>query len=159
MEHSELIENAFVNYLTGLGPPSPWSAGLLILPGENNLDKDGARIVAYVPRDGGMGEEDPPTSGNRWADPVIELRTPFFQRTPAQIKAGVPDPLAAHQANAAALQSAILSNQLPDLLTAAIEGFTCWGVAERQPMREQESHFWASGWRVRLLSCPASFPA
>jgi hypothetical protein len=146
-EHAELIENAFVNYLE---PLAGWSAGLLIFPGENNLDKTGARIVAYV--EGDLGEEDPPTSGNRWADVVVELRTPFQNKTPAL------NPQTQHSANAAILATAISSATLPDLLTAAIANFTCQGITERTPMRSQESNYWMSGWKVKIYSCPASFP-
>lgn len=150
MEHPELIETAFVNYLTGL---SVWSAGLLIFPGENNLDKDDARIVAYI--DGEMGDEDPPNSGNRWADVIIELRTPFGQLTAKEVAANVADPLAVHKANAAALATAIESNTLPDQLTAAVDGFTCFGLAQRTPTREERPEYWSSGWKVRLFSCPS----
>ena len=84
MEHPELIEAAFVAYLSGL---SGWSSGLQIFPGQNNLDKTGARIVAFV--DGDLGSEDPPLSGNRVGDAIIELRTPFSKATPS--------PLVSHQ--------------------------------------------------------------
>lgn len=147
LEHAELIENSFVNYLTPLGG---WLAGLQILAGENNVDKTGARIVAYV--HGDLGDEDPPTSGNRWADVMIELRTPFQKATAAL------NPQQQHSANANILASAILAATLPDLLTAAIAGFTCLGITDRVPGREQEKNYWASSWKVKMLSCPASFP-
>lgn len=156
MEHVKLIESAFVNYLNGIAP-SPWTVGLLIYPGENNLDKDGARIVAYV--EGDLGEEDPPTSGNRWADVIVELRTPFSKLTPAQVQANAVDPLTTHEANAAALQTAMLSVTLPDQLTAAQSGFTCLGLSERQPSRKQDGNYWSSGWKIRIYSCPSTIAA
>jgi len=155
MTHTELLENAFVNYLTTF---SGWQAGLLIFPGENNIGKSGRRIVAYIPG-GVMGDEDPPNSGNRWAEIEVELRTPFFRLTPSQIAAGTPDPLVTHQADAANLLSAITSSTLPDQLTAAQSGFTCFGLAERTPMEEQGDNFWISAWKIRLLSCPSTIAA
>jgi hypothetical protein len=155
MEHAELIESAFVNYLSGIRP-SPWSDGLLIFPGENNLDKSGARIVAYVPEDG-VGEEDPPLSGNRICDVVIELRTPFSKLTAKDIAAKATQPLVVHQLNADALQAALLSTTLPDDISAAIPGLSVWGIIDRKQMREQKANYWGSGWTIKMLSCPASF--
>ena len=145
MEHPQLIESALIAYLSSL---NVWTAGLLILPGENNVDKSGARIVAYV--EGDMGNEDPPLSGNRWADVVVELRTPFS-------KTGTP--LTSHQANAAALSTALLSTTLPDSLTSAISGFTCFGLSERTPTREQKPEYWSSGFRIKIYSAPSSISA
>jgi len=153
MTHIELLENAFVNYLKSL---NVWTAGLLILAGENNLDKDAARIVAYV--DGGeLEDEEPPLSGNRPANVVVELRTPFSKLTAKEIAAGSTQPLLKHQANAAALQAAILSDTLDDQLTAAIAGFTVMGIYNRSELYGQSENYWMGGWRVRLLSCPKAF--
>lgn len=146
MEHPELIENAFVNHLSSL---NVWTAGLQILAGENNIDKSGARIVAVV--DGDLGNEDPPLSGNRWADVLVELRTPFSKATPS--------PLVAHQANAAALQTALTATGLPESLTAAQAGFTCFGLGERTPGREQKPEYWSSYWTIRIYSCPSTIAA
>jgi hypothetical protein len=159
MEHIELIESAFVNYLATQvnAGASVWTDGLLILPGENNVDKDAARIVAYV--EGDLGEEDPPLTGNRWADVVIELRTPFSKLTKAKIEAGAASPLEAHKANADALQTALLSVTLPEQLSAAIDGFTCFGLGNRTPTREQAPNYWSSGWKIRIYSCPSLIPA
>lgn len=161
-EHAELIETSVVNYLLGLtsGDPaiSVWSASLKttdgkshrIFAGENNLDKDGQRIVAFV--EGDLGPEDPPCSGNRWADVVVELRTPFS--TPTQ---GADTVLPSHKANAAALEAAILTSSLPELLTDSVVGFRCFGLdGNRQPMRHQDSNYWSSGYKFRLYSCPSA---
>ena len=155
MEHAQLIETSAVNYLAGL---NTWTQPLLFLAGESNLDKAEARIVAYLP-EGAFGEEDPPTSGNRWCDLTFELRTPFSKLTAAQVAAGAVDPLTQHQNNAAALAAAVLNVNLPDLLTAAVAGFTCFGLTERTPLRQQDAQFWMSGWKVRLLSCPSAIAA
>ncbi len=155
--HPNLVENAFVAVLAGQNP-NPWAAdlniqggGLRIFPGETNLDKDGTRIVAYIPGNE-MGEEDPPTSGNRWCDCVIELRTPTSRANGATN-------LANHQANAAALQAVILNINLPDLLSSAIQNFACFGLVDRTPMEEQAEDYWMAGYKVRLLSCPSTIPA
>jgi hypothetical protein len=158
MEHAQLLESAAVAYLLGLAANNPtyWddllenSAGALrIYAGESSLDMDGQNIVAYI--EGDMGEEDPPCSGNRWADLIIRLKTPSVRKSPdAQ--------LASHQANASALQSAVLAATLPDLLTAAQAGLTVFGVKDRQPFREQDGTGWTSGWKISLYSCPCSFP-
>ena len=157
MEHPQLIESAFVAYLTvfqtGMPAASPWPAGMGIFPGENNLDKLGQRIVCYV-EDGELGEEEPPNSGNRWAEPIVELRTPF------NLPVGTAtSPLVSHQAVSDALQSAILSNTLPDQLNTAQPLFTVFGLTDRKPMREQGENYWLSAWRVRLLSCASAIPA
>lgn len=154
MEHPQLIEAAFTAYLAGLGG---WTNPLLFLAGESNIDKTSARIVSYV--EGDLGEEEPPTSGNRWADVVVELRTPFYTLTAADVAAGTPQPLAVHQANATNLQTGILAVTLPDLLNAAVANFTVFGLTDRQPMRKQEGEFWSSGWKVRILSCPSAIAA
>ncbi len=154
MEHAELIENAFVNYLTGLN--TIIAGNPQILPGENNLDKTGARVVCYVPEEG-VGEEDPPLSGNRICEVVVELRTPFSKLTAKELATGVTQPLVSHKANADALQVAMLAVGLPDSLTAAIAGFSCWGIINRQQMRDQKENYWGSGWQIKLLSCPAAF--
>lgn len=155
MTHIDKIENAFVNYLKSIDP-NPWTSGLLILAGENNVDKDAARIVAYV-EGGDLEDEEPPLSGNRLAVVLVELRTPFSKLTAKQIAAGEAEPLAKHQANSDALQSAILAADLGDKLTAAIAGFTVLGIYNRSETYGQEENFWMNGWRVRLLSCPKSF--
>ena len=146
MEHAQLIEAAFVEYLQTMlvANASPWTQPLEIYPGENNLDKDVSRIVAYVEE---FGAEDPPCSGNRWCVVNIELRTPFFN--------GKVNLLANHQANANALQVAILNTSLPDNLTTAIPGFNCFGVTDRQPIRHQGENYWMSGWKINMFSCPS----
>ena len=153
MEHKELIEGAFVNYLAAL---DVWTESLnvRIFAGQNNLDKDGARIVCYVDD---VGQEDPPTSGNRTSDAFIELRTPFSKLTAKEKADGVVEPLIDHRSNAAALQSAILSITLPEDLSSAIAGFTCFGIIDRQPISEQQEGGWISKWKVNLHSCPTAF--
>jgi hypothetical protein len=158
MEHPQLLESAAVAYLVGLATNNPtyWddlledaAGNLRINAGESSSEKDGQNIVAYI--SGDMGEEDPPCSGNRWADLIIALHTPSVKRTSdAQ--------LASHQANADALQSALLAPTLPDLLTAAQAGLTVFGIKDRMPFREQDGLGWTSGWKIGLYSCPATFP-
>ena len=149
-EHAELIENAFVNYLKTIGS---FSADLLIFPGENNLDKNDARIVAYI-EGGDLGQEDPPLSGNHMTNVDVQLRTPFARLTAAEKAKGVQEPLDQHKANAAALSTAILSASLPDLLTTA--GFTCMGIFSRTPKREQQDNAWVSSWTIGIYSCPSA---
>lgn len=168
MDHIELIEAASVAYLstltTGNPPVSVWpvtmvapGGGLMIYPGENNLDKQGQRIVCYVAGNE-LGDEDPPNSGNRWAEITWELRTPVFRPTALQIKTGVVDPLGQHKLAVEALEAAALDSTLPDNLTAAVAGFTCFGFSNRTQIREEQENGWMSGWRIKLYSCPASFP-
>lgn len=153
MEHPELIETAFAEYLKNLDPV-PWSGALgngdslRIFPGENNQDKDGPYIRCVTE----MAEEDPPCSGNRWAEVTVELVTPVVEKT-AETD---PDPLESHKANASALQTAILATDLPDQLTAAVDGFNCFGLSERTPIREQDEFAWRSGYHVRIYSCPSA---
>ena len=154
MEHPELIENAFVNYLTTKGG---WTNNLLLLAGENNVDNSDARSVAYV--EGDLGEEAPPLSGNRWADVVVELRTPYSKLTAAEKANGTTDPLPQHKANATNLQTVMLSQTLPEDLTAAQANFTCFGLSERTPMRKQDGNYWGTGWKMKIYSCPSAIPA
>lgn len=154
MEHAFKIETAFANYLSGI-IPSPFN-GVQIFIGENNLDKTGARIVAYVP-DGTLGEEDPPLSGNRYTDVTVDLRTPFSKLTPKQISDGVAEPLDTHRLNAAALEQALFSVTLPDQLTASADGFTCFGIVDRQPMRSDSENYWSSSYQIRIYSCASAF--
>ena len=162
-EHPELVENAFVAYLTAINP-SPWNSDLSdgdhlrIYPGENDLDKSGSTISCFI--SGSMGEEDPPTSGNRWCEVHIELWTPVTQPSgPAEVdpnNANASKVLEIHKDNAAALQTAILDTALPDKLTSAISGFNCFGLSERTPIREQTENGWKSGYRVKIYSCPTA---
>jgi hypothetical protein len=161
-EHAELIETSLVNYLTPLTSGNPaasvWSASLQsgssfrIFAGENNEDKDGSCILVFVQDD--LGPEDPPCSGNRWADVTIELRTSF--NIPTETEAS---PLVNHKLDAAALETAILADTLPDLLTASIDGFRCFGIdGDRKPYRNQDENYWASGYKLRIYSCPSTIP-
>lgn len=155
-EHPQLIEDAFVAYLTNQNPV-PWGddlvadngedEGLRIFSAEDFQDKDGNRIVVTA---ASVGDEDPPCSGNRWAEVTVELRS--------MVLADGSVSLASHQANANALQALMLSTTLPDQLTAATGNFRCFGVIQRNPYREEGDHYWASGWRIRLLSCPSAMP-
>jgi hypothetical protein len=151
MNHPTLLENAFTLYFESL----VWSSQLDFFAGENNLDKNGPRIVSYI-EGGELGEEDPPTSGNRWFEIVCELRTPFFKLTAAQIAANVPQPLVQHQANEDMLQSAITNINICALLETAQSGLSIFGITQRTPMREQQDNGWMSGWKVRGLSAPST---
>jgi hypothetical protein len=152
MEHAEKIETAFVNYLTA---QTSFSSGLLIYPGENNLDKTGSRIVAYVGND--LGNEEPPLSGNRTTAVTVELRTPYTKLTAAEAAAGTSQSLTEHKANAGALETALFSATLPEDLTAATTGFTCFGIADRQPERAQDGNFWQSAYKITIYSCASAF--
>ena len=156
-EHAELIENAFVNYLKAINP-YPFSADLLIFPGENNLDKNDARIVAYI-EGGDLRQEDPPLSGNRMTSVDVQLRTPFSKLAPAEKAKGVQEPLDQHKSNAAALSTAMLSASLPDDLTSSQAGFTCMGIFSRTPKREQQDNAWVSSWTIGIYSCPSALAA
>ncbi len=149
MEHPTLIEAAFVNLLSASIPNT-----CQVLAGEDNLDKTGQRIVAYVQD---LGEEMPPLSGNHETIVVVDLRTPFSKLSPKDIAGGTTEPLVVHQTIADQLQGLILSTTLPDQLTAAIPGFACFGLIDRQPFREQNEKYWLSGWRIKIYSCPTSF--
>lgn len=151
MNHPTALENAFNNYLDSL----IWPSELDFYPGENNLDKDGPRIVSFIQGDE-LGEEDPPTSGNRWFEMTCELRTPFFKLTASQIAANVPQPLTQHQANADALQVAMLNTNICALLEAALPNtVSIFGIIQRTPGDEQQDNGWLSTWKIRGLSAPS----
>jgi hypothetical protein len=158
MEHTQLLENAFTNYLLGIqtGNPaaSPWPPLFNIFPGENNLDKNGQRIVCYV-EGGQLGDEEPPNSGNRHFTISCELRTPIRKLTVQEVTDGLVDPYTIHSAVADTLQTAILNVNLPTLLEAAQANLTIFGLTNRTEFREQVHNAWISGWRVSGLSCPS----
>jgi hypothetical protein len=160
MEHAQLLEVAFVNYLAGLQSGNPlvtiWPAGLNIYPGENNLDKNGIRIVCYV-EGNALGDEEPPNSGNRRFEISCQLRTPIRKLTADEIENNTTDPFAQHQATATLLSSAILSNNLPTLLENSQAGLTVFGLTNRTQFREQNDGDWVTGWKVSGLSCPCTF--
>ena len=168
-DHASKLETSLVNYLLGIvsaNPPAPaWPATLAtsrgvlrIFAGENNVDKDGQRIVCAAEE---FGQEDPPCSGNRWAFLNVELRTPFSIPS-----SGVDKAQPAHDAAATILESAILA-MIPDyhLSTTpngnnAVAGLTVFGTrGDRQPTRSQEENYWSSGYRFEILSCPSVIPA
>lgn len=145
MEHAQLIEESFAAYLSGL---TTWPNSMTsISAGESNVEKDGQNIVCWV--DGEMDDEDPPTSGNRWCDIVVRLKTPVVN------DGGVT--LTNHQNAASALQAAILDTDLPMLVST--DSFTCFGLTDRKPFREQDENAWVSGWKIHLYSCPSAIPA
>jgi hypothetical protein len=150
-EHAQLIQSAFVSYLSAINP-SPWAedltgdSGLRIFAGESNDTKSGTRIVCSV--SGDMTEE-PPCSGNRWADVQVELRTPV------QDDGGVS--FGFHQANAAALQTALMDVNLPDSLTSQSIGITVFGVTDRNPSQDESENYWASTMSIRVYSAPSYF--
>src|ERR1700761_9500915 len=129
MEHPQLLEQAFAGYLTNAksNNVSVWPGPMNIFAGENNVDKDGQRIVCYVP-EGDVGGEEPPLSGNRKIVVTVELRSPFQTLTPADKKNNVPDPLPSHQNLADILQAQMLSAGLADGLEAAQSGLTVFGL-------------------------------
>lgn len=160
MEHTQLLEQAFTNYLEDLTTGNPavsvWPAGLVVYPGENNLDKNGQRIVCYI-EGGQLGDEEPINSGNRNFDIICELRTPWRKLSDKDIASNVTDPFITHQAAASALQDGIVAS-LPDLLMTAQAGLTIIGLKNRTQIRLQEDQAWVSGWKITGLSCPCTFP-
>ena len=149
MEHAEKLETSLAAYLAGLDP-SPWAedltnadSSLRIFAGESEQEKDGTCILCIV---GDMTEE-PPRSGNRWADVTVELRTPVQDDGGAS--------LVNHKANAIALQTAMMATDLPDHLTSEDLGITVFGIAERNTARDQNETYWMSGFTVRAYSAPS----
>ena len=153
MTHAELIENAFVNYLSGMQWPTTLTG---IFPGENNLDKAGQRIVCYL-ENGDVGDEEPPLSGNRISVVQIQIRTPFSKLTAQESAQIFPEPLLQHQAICTLLQTAIL-NCYAETLSAAVNGFYVHGIINRTLIQTQEENAWADEWKIRMMSCPSSFP-
>lgn len=146
MEHPQAIEAAVVAYL-GAITPSPWaedltndSGDLRIYAGANHLDKDGTRIVCYC--DGELTEQ-PPFSGNRFADVVVELKTPVQEDGGAS--------LTLHETNADALKDALMADDLQTQLNA-VGGIYFYQIIERNTYREQDENAWTSGFRLRTYS-------
>jgi len=154
MNHPTLLENAFTLYLGSL----IWPSQLDFFAGENNIDKNGPRIVSYI-EGGELGDEEPPTSGNRWFEITCELRTPAFKLTANQIANNIPQPLAQHQANEDALQTAICNVNICSLLENSSNPpvVTIFGIVDRKPGRDQEDNGWISTWKIRGLSAPMYF--
>ena len=143
-EHFQLIQSAFASYLSAIDP-SPWAedltgdSGLRIFAGQDDGTKDGSRIVCAV---SGDLTEQPQFSGNRWADVEISLRTPVVDDGGAS--------LTYHQANAAALQSALMDTGLVAGLQS--DALYVYQVLDRNPFQSEDADFWESGMRMRVYS-------
>lgn len=145
MEHGKQLESAFASRLIAINP-SPWQEdltdadnGLRIYGGENELEKNGTRIVCYI---SGDLNEDPPFSGNRWCDLLIELKTPVVDDGGAS--------LALHESNATALQNAIMDDGLVSGVNTST--LLVYGITEKTQFRGQDESAWTSGFKLRVYS-------
>ena len=144
MEHHQLIQSAFASYLAAISP-APWteltndSGDLRIFAGQDDTTKDGARIVCAVTGD---LTEQPQFSCNRWADVEITLRTPVVDDGGAS--------LTYHQANALALQNALMDTGLVSGLTSS--SLHVYSILDRNPFQNEDADFWESGMRLRIYS-------
>jgi hypothetical protein len=159
MELADLVEGAIVNYLKEQENwPATMQRGagedfqLRIFPGESGDVKDGQCIVCKAERD---FPEHIPSSA------IYEVPCEVILRTPSRRLAEgeqAPDPVQSHQQPADALRAALMANGLEVSLTAVQQGFTVFGVLNREPMRGQETDYWESGLKFSLVCCAAAFP-
>lgn len=153
MEHAQKIQAAFAAYLAGI-TPSPWAedltdadGNLRIFTGQedstNDSTKDGTRIVCAVVND---LTETPTFSGNRWADVEISLKTPVAD------DGGVS--FGNHQANAAALESALMDTGLVAGLQTA--DLYVYQALDRNTYQAEDESAWESGMKLRVYSVEAA---
>lgn len=143
MEHAQTLAQSFVDYLTSL---DVWQEDLTnadgakrIFAGEDTGTKDAARIICYC---AGDLQEQPPMTGNRWADFMVELKTPMVE------DGGVS--LSFHKENAAALEAAIMDSALSaSLRNSAIYVYQ---ATERNPFQDEDEMGWTSGIKLRVFS-------
>lgn len=169
MELPDLVESSLVNYLSAQqvnGQPV-WPATmqrgagqnfqLRIFPGESGDVKDGQCIVCKAEHD---YPEHIPSSAIYEVPCEVLLRTPARRLTDGEKGENppVPDPVTSHQQAADALKTAIMVYGIELSLTAAIQGFTVFGVLRREPTREQDGDYWESGFKFSLVCCAAAFP-
>jgi len=154
MELAEKLEQSFVAYLNTIDWPDSLkddSGSLRIFAGESDASKDG-QCIACVAEDNPT--EEPSNSGNCVFSFRCELRTPIAE----------PSPVDDHKAVSDALENAIMSDSLADLVNTAayakavanpddfadLDNFCLYPVISRTPIREQSEELWISG---RALSC------
>lgn len=134
------VEAALVAYLSGLTLPEGFAADQ-IQAGQTDEDKD-AQIIICAASD--TTEETPPFTGNFMVPVGIELHTPAVDDgnggTSYDLHAEVAD----------FLEAAFMDDQLPGLLTAAADDFTCMGFTERKFITGQADGVFVSGVSLTL---------
>ena len=175
MELAELAERSLVSYLAGLvkqdGSPvwpvtmqrgAGQNFSLRIFAGETDETKDGQNIFCAAEKD---FPEHIPSSGIYEVPCRVVLRTPTRKLTDGEKNApqSILDPLATHSAAADALQTAMMANGLelsltPPYVAGQTNGFTCWGILDRVPGRDQNDAFWESSLSLRLVCSASSWP-
>ncbi len=117
-----------------------------IQPGESDADIT-AQVIRCIAGD--ASQEYPQGSGNFRFPVVVELLTPIAAQTAAEAAsddvAQSTSQIDKHKAIAAILETAIMVNNLPALLTAAVDDFTCIGILDRLPQRGQAADLYVSG--------------
>lgn len=167
MELPEKLEAALVKYLQGIVQaaltattlPAYFDPDTQIQPGESAEDITD-QILRCVADD--ATQEYPPDTGNFWSPIMLELRTPAREQTETEAASeDVNESVAQldkHKALAALLTSAVMVDNLPDLLNAAAvtlgEGYelTVMRVLDRLPQRGQTSDIYMSGFTLRLYA-------
>lgn len=156
MELANKLESALVNYLKSdqIEWPEWFDFESFIFPGESDEEKAEQCIVCAADD---SDEEMPIGSGNFFHPVNIEVRTPANLLTPSEESSGEVSAKDKHDALAAVVYAAMNWDNLPALLTAEEDDFTCFGVIDRRPTRQQEEDIFSSGITFRALCCPSSF--
>lgn len=154
MELPEKIETALALYLRAQVQaaldantlPAYFDPATQIQPGESDQDIP-AQIIRCI--SGDADREYPQASGNFIFPCVIELLTPIADQTDAEAASAdvqqSTSQLAKHKALAAILETAIMVDNLPALLNALLNDFTCIGILNRLPQRGQADDLYVSG--------------
>lgn len=134
------VEAALTAYLQGLSLPDGFTAEQ-IQAGQTDGDKD-YQIIICAASD--TTEEMPPRTGNFMVPVGIEVHTPAVDDGNGGTTLGI------HQSVSEFLESAIMDDDLPALLTASANDFTCMGFVDRKFITGQQDGVYISGVSLTL---------
>ncbi len=87
-------------------------------------------------------------TGNHFVDVEISVRTPIDV-------SGETDAVLEHQANVGLVFDLVRDEDLPELLTEAVEEFHCYQVVQAQPGHGVEGNHYLETLKLRLYACPS----
>jgi hypothetical protein len=125
-----------------------------VLTGKSYTDKTLADVICSA--DGG-DEEDPKGTGNFWLHATVSIRTKAFQNETGTNPAD--NPKTTSQALVSAVMSALMVDNLPALLSAAVADFTVFpgGVIFEAPSNgKDETGAWIDELKMRVYCCAST---
>lgn len=158
---ADRVEEAFVVILTG--PVESVSGSIGLYTGKSSADQLYPCVVCVAQGKTGQeaGEEDPVHSGNFWIDAQIIIKHSSAPNPDGAVPPP-PDPKIEDQAIVDAVSSAVMVDNLADLLSNAVSGLTVFpgGVIFQSPEQGTDSKgHWIDTLRIRLYCCGSSIAA